>query len=398
MSKRGNGEGSIYYSEKLGRWIGQYTYNGKRKSIYGKTRTEVKTKLNKALVNITDNRYVDKSEYTLLDMIEMNIEEQFKSNKISQATYKRKIETKKIIENSDIAKLPIQKISAITLNEYLLSISNYSNSVIKKISGALRLAFDKAVILNIVLNNPYTINGLINIPKSSRQDKKVEALTVEEQKLFVAELEKNYDEYTDVFFVALYTGMRIGEILALSPSDIDLDNNLIHVNKTLTKDKNDKFIIGSNTKTQKGTRYIPLTYLVHDILSKRLNCQNELLFNHDGKIIATNTINAHFKRICKNANIRIINTKVVKSNKKESNLKSSEVNTHMLRHTYATRCIESGMSAVVLSKLLGHADIETTLNTYTSVFDKYKDDEIQKYLDYIKAGCIKIALQKQAEA
>lgn len=134
------------------------------------------------------------------------------------------------------------------------------------------------------------------------------------------------------------------------------------------------------------------------MLSKRLNCQNELLFNHDGKIIATNTINAHFKRICKNANIRIINTKVVKSNKKESNLKSSEVNTHMLRHTYATRCIESGMSAVVLSKLLGHADIETTLNTYTSVFDKYKDDEIQKYLDYIKAGCIKIALQKQAEA
>ncbi len=251
MSKRGNGEGSIYYSEKLGRWIGQYTYNGKRKSIYGKTRTEVKTKLNKALVNITDNRYVDKSEYTLLDMIEMNIEEQFKSNKISQATYKRKLETKKIIENSDIAKLPIQKISAITLNEYLLSISNYSNSVIKKISGALRLAFDKAVILNVVLNNPYAINGLINIPRSSRQDKKVDALTVEEQKLFVAELEKNYDEYTDIFYVTIYTGMRIGEILALSPADIDLDNNLIYVNKTLTKDKNDKFIIGSNTKTKK---------------------------------------------------------------------------------------------------------------------------------------------------
>ena len=55
----------------------------------------------------------------------------------------------------------------------------------------------------------------------------------------------------------------------------------------------------------------------------------------------------------------------------------------MLRHTYATRCIESGMSAVVLSKLLGHTDIETTLNTYTSVFNKFKEDEVQKYLDYI---------------
>lgn len=86
---------------------------------------------------------------------------------------------------------------------------------------------------------------------------------------------------------------------------------------------------------------------------------------------------------CKNANIRVINTKKYKDDEKEVNLKSSNVNTHMLRHTYATRCIESEMSALVLSKLLGHKDIETTLNTYTSVFNKFKEDEIQKYLDYI---------------
>ena len=55
----------------------------------------------------------------------------------------------------------------------------------------------------------------------------------------------------------------------------------------------------------------------------------------------------------------------------------------MLRHTYATRCIESGMNATVLSKLLGHKDIETTLNTYTSVFNKFKEDEIQKYIEYM---------------
>ena len=56
----------------------------------------------------------------------------------------------------------------------------------------------------------------------------------------------------------------------------------------------------------------------------------------------------------------------------------------MLRHTYATRCIESGMNATVLSKLLGHKDIDTTLNTYTSVFNKFKDEEINKYLNYIQ--------------
>ena len=57
----------------------------------------------------------------------------------------------------------------------------------------------------------------------------------------------------------------------------------------------------------------------------------------------------------------------------------------MLRHTFATRCIEAGMSAVVLQKILGHKDIETTLNTYTSVFDKFKDDEMSKVEQYINA-------------
>lgn len=67
----------------------------KRKSLYGKTRTEVKDKLNKALVDIVDNKYVDKSDFTLIDIINKNIEEQFNSNKISESTYKRKLNTKK---------------------------------------------------------------------------------------------------------------------------------------------------------------------------------------------------------------------------------------------------------------------------------------------------------------
>ena len=56
----------------------------------------------------------------------------------------------------------------------------------------------------------------------------------------------------------------------------------------------------------------------------------------------------------------------------------------MLRHTFATRCIEAGMSAKVLQKLLGHENIETTLNTYTSVFDKFNKDENEKYNNYMK--------------
>lgn len=385
MGKRGNGEGSIYYSEKLKRWIGQYTYNGKRKSIYGKTRTEVKDKLNKTLVNIVNNKYIDKSNFTLIDIINMNIEEQFKSNKIAQATYNRKKETKMIIEKYEIAKISIQKITPNTINQFLLNISNYSNSVISKVSQMIKLAFDKALILNIVNNNPYNIKGLINIPKSSKQDKKIDALTVDEEKLFIKELEKKYDKYTNIFYIAIYTGMRIGEILALSHADVDLEKNIIHINKTLTKDINDKYVIGNSTKTSTGNRDIPITPLIKNILYDALNCKNEPIFSSNGKIIAPSTINSHFKKICKNANIKVIITqkRKHKEDEKKVNLKSSQVNTHMLRHTYATRCIEAGMNATVLSKLLGHANIDITLNTYTSVFNKFKDDEVCKYINYI---------------
>lgn len=386
MGKRGNGEGSIYYSEKLKRWIGQYTYNGKRKSVYGKTRTEVKDKLNKALVSIVDNKYVDKSHYTLLNLIDMNIEEQFKSNKISESTYKRKLYTKNIILNkTNLCNKSIQKLTHFEINEELLKLSCYSNSEITKICNIINNAFNKALILNIVNSNPFNVKGLISSPKSKKENKKIEALTINEQKLFINELEKKYDIYTDILFIALYTGMRIGEILALSSKDIDLKNNLIHINKTLTRNKDDKYVIGTSTKTYAGTREIPITNLIKDILVKYVNEYDKLLFNSNGKIILPVTINTHFKKICKNANIKVINIKKKKHKEDEKtvNLKTSNVNTHMLRHTYATRCIESGMSAVVLSKLLGHTDIETTLNTYTSVFNKFKEDEVQKYLDYI---------------
>ena len=65
------------------------------------------------------------------------------------------------------------------------------------------------------------------------------------------------------------------------------------------------------------------------------------------------------------------------------NLIDRNVNIHMLRHTYATRCIESRMPAEVLQKLLGHKDISTTINTYTTIFDEFKEDEVARSVELI---------------
>ena len=391
MSKRGNGEGSIYYSERLSRWVGQvsigYKTDGspKRKSAYGKTRREVNEKIQALLNDYVGGKLIDKSNYTLYDIAKMLIDEQYNNNLISPNTYKRKIETLKKISNLPIGNMKVQSIEPNDINNSFASLTNFSNSCISKIFQLTKIAFNKALLLNIINYSPFDRKGLIIKPRSNKEDKKVDALTVDEQKLFIAELNKNYDIYSDELRIALFTGMRIGEILALKKSDLDFKNNIIHIQRTLTKDENDRVIIGKTTKTYAGTRDIPITNLISDVLINRSLKTNDLLFTVDGKLIDNSTINSHFKKLSKNAGIRV---EIIKKTKNKlyndtCNLKTSTVNTHMLRHTYATRCIESGMTAVVLSKLLGHTDIDTTLNTYTSVFNQFKEDEVEKYLKYM---------------
>lgn len=144
--KRGNGEGSIYFSDSKKRWVGQFTVGYKidgtinRKTIYGKTRTEVKDKLNKSLSDIKTNTFIEKNNIGLILFMRKIIDDKYNSNIIADRSYNRIMGTINIIEKF-IGNIEIQKITENNLREFMSFITNYSNSTIEKIYGLLNMTF-----------------------------------------------------------------------------------------------------------------------------------------------------------------------------------------------------------------------------------------------------------------
>lgn len=373
--KRSNGEGTIYpvYKEnKLVRYVGQVTLkNGKRKSVYGKTKLEVVNKLKQLNLELLSNSYIDKNNITFYQIAKKIIDKKIETNTINSSTYNAYTCILKILE--EFWDIPVQKISSELIQNFLNDKKNYKQSTLKLLKVVLNLVFKEAVLENYILLNP--LNRVI-LPNSTKKTKLVEAFTIEEQKKILDALKNEETQFRLFLELDFNTGLRKGELLALTLDDIDFEHNLIHINKTLILSKEKKQVLSNSTKTCFGMRDIPITQTIRSILEECLenytpNPQKLLFISKKNKNFYFSNIDYIFKNFCNNNNIKVVNSKTTAS-------------IHMIRHTYATRCIEAGIQPVVLQKLLGHSNVSLTLNTYTSVFNKFKNDSLILYENYIK--------------
>lgn len=188
----------------------------------------------------------------------------------------------------------------------------------------------------------------ISMPKIEKSD--IEILNKYERSRLQNYLQNNLTSTNLGILLTMYSGMRIGEVCALKWGDINFENGVIHVSKTVQRIKNSdetsktKVVVGS-PKSKTSERDIPIPKFLVGLLKNFSVNKNGFIMSNTSRPTEPRTIQNRFKSVLKKCGIR-------------------SVNFHFLRHTYATVCIENGIDPKTVSELLGHANVNITLNRY----------------------------------
>ena len=372
-----------------GRYEGRITINDKRKSFYGKTKTEIKQKARDYVQNV-NNGYREPQRMKFCDYIEYWLKA-YKWNKIEPSSYTRLYRVYECQIRDTIGKKYIGNITTKDIQELIDQYANPINSSMKPLSysGLKRIihlinpCLNQAVEENIISSNP--CKNVI-LPKESCmavETKKQYSLNDNEiEQLKNACLEKyNTGEYKsrDAFIILLILnlGLRAGEALVLEWDDFDFKNQIVHINKTIQAniknfnpdaDKKTYNKIKKSTKTYSGMRVLKLNSIVLQYIGelqeydKRKGIKsNYVACTSVGTINTEKNLGRSLKRIIARTDIQ------------------NNVTLHTLRHTFGSPLVRRGVNIEIVSRLMGHAKISTTYNKYIHTLKEQEMETMQMF-------------------
>lgn len=228
-------------------------------------------------------------------------------------------------------------------------------------------------------------------------------LTIQEQNLFLKTVENNW--YKEMFYIMFLTGMRIGEVGGLKWSDVDFENDCIHINRALSCNYENgvKKIFLTTPKTLNSYRKIPFLGEAREMflaqkekqekikktLGKRYRCEGE----YEDLVFVTSmgspVLRYHAEKECKKV-VNAINTAEAFEAIREQRapIIFGDVYPHAIRHTFCSRCFEKNMSPKVVQALMGHQHYSTTIEIYTHVTEQKFDEEIAKFGSAIEGATV----------
>lgn len=357
-------KGENIFLRKDGRWEARYVkdYTEDNKIVYGfvygKTYSEVKKKKNKLIINLDlkSIRQSQKKDNTFNSIIDSWLLQ--KKLTLKETSYSRYYELISKHIRPSFGNINTNKIDNDMVSKFILKKidEKLSPKTIKDITTLFK-QIAKYGNLNITVSSPKTSKNAIRI------------LNELEQKNLELYIQNNFNNKELGIFIALYMGLRIGEVCALKWSDIDFENELISIKRTISRVKNfdnltDKKtkLIFTEPKTDNSKRVIPIPKSILHFLKAvkdKCNCDEYYVLTNTAKFIEPRSYYNHYKKILKK-------------------LELGGFHFHTLRHTFATRCIELGFDPKTLMEILGHSDIKITLAFYVHPTNHLKIESMNK--------------------
>ena len=275
----------------------------------------------------------------------------------SYLKYKRDVENYLL---PSLGNYEMEELTAIILQKFTVDLANkeLSSSTINGIVSVLKNSIKSANNAEITSKN---CTNYINRPKNS--EKQVESLTKQEQQILEKYILNSSNLKLFGIIICLYTGLRIGELLSLTWSDIDFNKNVLYVSKTCYDSwENGKYVkVFSKPKTETSGRIIPIP---KSIISKLKEMKKASKHNF---VVPAKSEYGVGVRLYQ----RLFSNLLVK-------LKIPHKGFHSIRHTFATRALECGMDIKSLSEILGHKNPNITLKRYAHTMIEYKTEMMNK--------------------